>query len=90
MIHIPEYYWKIAEAVRNYHCEKFVPPGKLAVNPQDWAQLMATLDKSGKPLFMPQTRAVPDGCVGSIHGLPTYTDASLASGEFKLEELADV
>jgi hypothetical protein len=65
-----------------------MPPEKISMDPRLWAWFEAALDSSGRPLVVPLAQMPrnaiaqfggvrTEGLVGSLMGLPVYTDPSI-------------
>jgi HK97 family phage major capsid protein len=83
---VPELYSNIANAVQQVHTGRFAPPDAILMHPRRWGWLLAASDSTGRPLVTPyapynnpgQMNGIPSfGPVGSLQGLPVYTDANI-------------
>ena len=84
-------YPKIADAIRQVHVNRFMPPNLVVMGPTRWAWFLAALDTQSRPLIVPnadqaiqsfnpvgaQNRVVPQGLVGTIQGLPILVDPNI-------------
>lgn len=85
---VKEIYPKLADAIQRISTSRYMPPEKIFMHPRRWAWFEAALDSSGRPLVvplaqMPQNAIAQfggvrtEGLVGSLMGLPIYTDPSI-------------
>lgn len=83
---LPELYAKIADAVRQVHEGRMLPPDKIFMHPRRWAACLASLDTANRPLLTPYAPSnapgttngpVSQGLVGQIQGLPVYVDPNI-------------
>lgn len=83
-----ELYPKIADAIQRISTTRYLPPEKIFMHPRRWAWLTAALDTAGRPLVVPIEQnpqnaqaamggLVAQGLVGSLQGLPVFTDPSI-------------
>lgn len=79
-------YPKIADAIRQIHENVFTPPTAIFMAPRRWAFILAGLDTQSRPLITPIAPMNPvggfdgvvsQGLVGSIQGVPVYTDPNI-------------
>jgi HK97 family phage major capsid protein len=80
-------YSKIAGAIQQIHTTRYMPPNVIVMHPRRWAYFLAALDTVGRPLVTPyaggqnpiatQSGVLPAGAVGSLQGLPVYTDPNI-------------
>lgn len=80
-------YSKIAGAIQQIHTTRYMPPNVIVMHPRRWAYFLAALDTAGRPLVTPyaggqnpiatQSGVLPAGAVGSLQGLPVYTDPNV-------------
>lgn len=80
-------YSKIAGAIAGIHTNRYMPPNVIVMHPRRWAYFLAAADTAGRPLVTPyaggqnpiatQTGVLPAGAVGSLQGLPVYTDPNI-------------
>lgn len=82
-------YGQIANGVQLVQTTRFLPPDGIVMHPRRWAALLAAADSTGRPLIVPDAGqgalnalAVSAGVVsqqrvGTIQGLPVYTDPNL-------------
>ncbi len=76
---------KLAEAIATIHTTRFMPPTAIVMHPRRWAFFLSSVDASGRPLVTPdalnplafQNGVVSAGRVGTMQGLPVYTDPNL-------------
>lgn len=82
-------YNAIAQAVSLIWSQRFMEPTAVVLHPIRWAWLLSLLDSNNRPLFLPeanhpmnaagiQGNVLPQGRVGTVMGLPIYTDANLS------------
>jgi HK97 family phage major capsid protein len=85
---VGELYPKIADAVQQIHTGRFLPPQAIVMHPRRWGWFLAALDANGRPLVVPSaqgpqnafagmTDVRSEGSVGTLMGLPVYTDANV-------------
>lgn len=78
----------IAHAIASVNTNRFLPPDVIVMHPRRWGFLTGSVDSNGRPLVVPangtQTfnafgsgNAPGYGFVGTVHGLPVYTDANI-------------
>jgi HK97 family phage major capsid protein len=81
-------YPKLADAIQQIHVNVFQPPTAIFMHPRRWAFILAGIDGSNRPLITPYApqNAVGDfggvvsqGAVGSVQGVPVYTDPNIPS-----------
>lgn len=81
-----ELYAKVADAVRQVHEGRLLPPDKIIMHPRRWAWCLSALDSSGRPLVTPYGPSnapgtmggvVSQGLVGQLQGLPVYVDPNI-------------
>jgi HK97 family phage major capsid protein len=79
-------YPKLANAIQQIHVGVFMPPNAIFMHPVRWAFILAGLDGNNRPLITPyapqnaagdQNGVVSQGAVGSVQGIPVYTDANI-------------
>lgn len=80
-------YSKIAGAIASIHTTRYMPPNVIVMHPRRWAYFLAATDTAGRPLVTPyaggqnpiatQNGVLPAGAVGSLQGLPVYTDPNI-------------
>jgi HK97 family phage major capsid protein len=79
-------YPKLADAVNQVHTNRFQSPDAWFMHPRRWAWILAALDTTNRPLVAPIAPQNPvggftglnaEGIVGSLLGLPVYTDANI-------------
>jgi HK97 family phage major capsid protein len=81
-------YSAIANAVQTIHTTRFLPPEVIVMHPRRWGWLLALLDASQRPLFLPAanspmnvagvlTDVASQQVVGQMHGLPVVTDPNI-------------
>jgi HK97 family phage major capsid protein len=78
---------KIAQAIATVNGARFMPPDVIVMHPRRWGWLTAQADSNGRPYVLPESGrpqnafGVGDpaayGFVGTLHGLPVYTDANI-------------
>jgi HK97 family phage major capsid protein len=85
---VPALYSKVADGIRQIHEGIFMPPSKIFMHPRRWAWILASLDSQNRPLVVPVSPVnamgefggvVSQGLVGTLQGLPVYTDANIPS-----------
>jgi HK97 family phage major capsid protein len=83
---VPLLYSQIANAVQQVATGRFAPADAILMHPRRWGYLLAASDSTGRPLVTPyagtNNPADPGspsayGFVGSMQGLPVYTDANI-------------
>ncbi len=83
---LSELYPKIADGVQQIHTGIFMPPSAIFMHPRRWAFCLSSLDTQNRPLITPyapmngagvQNGVTAEGPVGSIQGVPVYTDANI-------------
>lgn len=89
---ITTFYSKIAGAITAVNSGRFLAPNAIIVHPRRLGWLIAAVDSSGRPLFIPNMNGpfnsvgiqaephvdtVSDAPSGWIQGVPVYTDASI-------------
>lgn len=85
---VPEAYPKVADGIQRVGTGRFLPAQAVAMHPTRWAWHTAALDSQNRPLVVPNTQGPQNtfagmedvraqGSVGSIQGLPVYTDANI-------------
>lgn len=86
---VGELYSKLADAMQRIATLRYMPASKLFLHPRRWAWLTAALDTALRPLIVPlaaqgpqnalanQGGVVAEGLVGSILGIPCFTDPSI-------------
>jgi len=83
---LTELYPKIADAVQQIATGIFQPATAIFMHPRRWAFCLAAADGSNRPLITPTAPmngagtfggVVAEGAVGSIQGLPVFTDANI-------------
>ncbi len=83
---VGELYSAIANAIQQVHTARFAPPDAILMHPRRWGWFLAALDSTGRPLVTPyapmnnpgQMNGVQSfGPVGSMQGLPVFTDANI-------------
>ena len=81
-------YPKLADAIQQIHVNVFQPPTAIFMHPRRWAFILAGIDGQNRPLITPYApqNAVGDfggvvsqGAVGSVQGVPVYTDPNIPS-----------
>ena len=79
-------YPKLADSIQRIHTGIFMPPTAVFMHPRRWAFILASLDGQNRPLITPyapqnaagdQNGVVSQGAVGSVQGLPIYTDPNI-------------
>lgn len=80
-------YSAVANGIQLIHTNRFAPPDKIFMHPRRWAFLLAAVDTQGRPLVVPngsqfnafaeQAGVEPQGPVGSLQGLPVFTDPTI-------------
>lgn len=80
-------YSAVANGIQLIHTNRFAPPDKIFMHPRRWAFLLAAVDTAGRPLIVPngsqfnafaeQAGVEPQGPVGTLQGLPVYTDPTI-------------
>lgn len=80
-------YSAVANGVQLIHTNRFAPADKIFMHPRRWAFLLAAVDTQGRPLIVPngstfnalatQGGVVAQGPVGTLQGLPVYTDPTI-------------
>lgn len=77
---------KIPQAIAAVNGSRFMAPDVIVMHPRRWGWLASQSDSSGRPLVVPAPSQVnnargtytPDyGYVGTLQGLPVYTDANV-------------
>jgi HK97 family phage major capsid protein len=78
---------KVAQAIATVAGSRYMAPDVIVMHPRRWGWLTAQSDSSGRPYVVPapygpqNARGVVDnqgyGFVGSLQGLPVYTDANI-------------
>ncbi len=76
---------KLAEAVATIHTSRYMPPTAIVMHPRRWASYLAAADTQNRPLITPlamnplaqSTGVVSAGLVGTMQGLPVYTDPNI-------------
>jgi len=83
---VGELYSQIANAVQQVHTARFAPPDAILMHPRRWGWFLAAVDSTGRPLVTPYAPMnnpaasgpiASFGPVGSLQGLPVYTDANI-------------
>lgn len=83
---VPELYSKVADAIRQVHEGRLLPPDKIIMHPRRWAFFLAALDGQNRPLVTPYAPSnaagttagvVSQGLVGDLQGLPVYVDPNI-------------
>jgi HK97 family phage major capsid protein len=88
---IATFYSKLAGAINAVQTGRFFAPNAIVLHPRRWAWLTSQLDSSGRPLVVPNQNGpmnavssfdvpipIPSSdSVGTIQGVPVYTDASI-------------
>ncbi len=85
---VPEAYPKLADAIQQIASGRFLPATTVLMHPRRWGWATAALDSQNRPLVVPNGNGpfnaigVGDApeygqVVGSVHGLPVVTDASI-------------
>lgn len=85
---VGDVYRSIADAVQRIHSKRFQPPEVVVMHPRRWGWLLASLDNSDRPLFLPAanngmnvqgvlTAVASQQVVGQMHGLPVVTDPNV-------------
>lgn len=83
-----ELYKKVADAIQQIHTGLYMAPNAIFMHPRRWAFLLAEADTAGRPLVVPSAQApqnavatqsgvVAQGAVGTMQGLPVYTDPNI-------------
>lgn len=80
-------YSKIADAIQRIHTGRKRPPTHIFMSPRRWAFFLAATDSNSRPLVVPNGAAYNPqatqngvesyGAVGSLQGLPVFTDPNL-------------
>jgi HK97 family phage major capsid protein len=82
-------YSVIANAVQLIHTHRFLPPEYIVMHPRRWAFLLAQLDTTGRPLFIPnangpmnvaglETAVASQQIVGQVQGISVVTDPNVS------------
>jgi len=83
---LAELYPKIANAIQSVATGIYAPATAIFMHPRRWAFCLAAVDGSNRPLISPVAPSnsvgtfggvTAQGAVGSIQGLPVYTDANI-------------
>lgn len=89
-----KFYAQVAKAVQTIETARYAPPDAIVMHPRRFAWMLASFDSSNRPLFVPgsmapqqqgvntlgsQDAVLAQGAVGSMMGLPIYTDANIAT-----------
>jgi HK97 family phage major capsid protein len=85
---VPELYPKVADAIQQGLTNRYLPYQAIVMHPRRWAWVIASLDSSNRPLVVPNAQGPnnafagmedvrAEGSVGSLQGLPVYTDANI-------------
>lgn len=83
---VGELYSSIANAIQQVHTARFAPPDAILMAPRRWGWFLAAVDSTGRPLVTPYSPmnnpaqmngVLSFGPVGSLQGLPVYTDANI-------------
>lgn len=83
---VGELYSSIANAIQLVNTARFAPPDGIVMHPRRWSWILAAVDSTGRPLVTPyspfnnpgEVSAVAAfGPVGSLQGLPVFTDANI-------------
>ena len=81
-------YAKVNQAISLVASTRFLPPDAIVMRPERWSYIAASFDSTGRPLVSPSGNAfnqvadassgvAAQGPVGSMAGLPVFTDANL-------------
>lgn len=84
---VQELYPKLADAIQGINSSRFLPAEAIFMHPRRWGWLVAAADTTGRPLVVPDAQGPANaiangqapayGYVGSMLGLPVYTDANI-------------
>lgn len=85
---VPELYPKVGDGIQRVATNRFLPAQAILMHPTRWAWHTVALDSSNRPLVVPNpqgpqntfagmTDVRAQGSVGSLQGLPVYTDANI-------------
>jgi HK97 family phage major capsid protein len=85
---IQQIYNAIANGIQTMHSTRFEPPTVVVLHPRRWGALLALLDTTNRPLFLPnanhpmnaagiQDNVESQTVVGSVCGLPIVTDPNI-------------
>lgn len=81
-------YAALANAVQQIHSSRFLPPTVIVMHPRRWGWMLAQMDTTDRPLFLPQannpqnaagilSQVASEAVVGQMHGLPVVTDSNI-------------
>lgn len=84
-------YLGVANAIQEIETSRYLPPTAIVMHPRRWMSLVATPDSNGRPLVVPDGPAfnqiattgpnAAQGRVGTMLGVPVYTDPSVPSNK---------
>jgi HK97 family phage major capsid protein len=85
-------YNKIISAINTINTTRFLPPTAIVMHPTLWAWILEALDTTTRPLVLTSGASfqnaaglsdgvVAQGAVGSLLGLPVYTDANIPTNK---------
>lgn len=85
---VAELYPKLADTIQQINSGRFLAPQAIVVHPRRWGWVLASLDSSNRPLVVPNAQGPTnafagfgdvraEGSVGTLQGLPVYSDANI-------------
>ncbi|HET6915893.1 MAG TPA: phage major capsid protein [Acidimicrobiales bacterium] len=84
-------YLGVANAIQQIETNRFLPPTAIVMHPRRWAALVTATDTNGRPLVVLEGAAfnqaaqaganAAQGRVGSMLGVPVYTDPSVPTNK---------
>lgn len=85
---VAEAFPKIADAIQQVNSGRYFPPDAIIMHPRRWGWFTAAVDTTNRPLVVPNSSgpwnavgvgdpAAYGGPVGTLFGLPVYTDAAI-------------
>jgi HK97 family phage major capsid protein len=83
-----KFYSKLASAIAEVNAGIFLPPDIIAMTPQRWSWILASVDANERPLVLPsgqpgynvtalQDRVAAENLVGQMMGIPVVIDSSI-------------
>jgi HK97 family phage major capsid protein len=86
---VPELYAPIGQLLSQIASQRFEPPTAIFMHPRRWFWIMSALDTAGRPLVVPggngfnpiatMDGANAEGRVGTLGGLPVFSDANIGT-----------
>lgn len=86
-------YTSVANAIQQVQTSRFLPPTAIVMHPRRWMALVSAVDSAGRPLVVPDGPAfnqlvggangvaAAQGRVGTMLGVPVYTDPSVPTNK---------